>query len=154
MAFSAKICTWPKRDRATLFETEKNVGPKKVKSTHLYCPRLPSHGQASLRVNKINFRGSFVYSPVVHPSPETQRPMPPIKPMPRAKFKRVVREKLRKRKNLKNDSTDLLVYMNYMFFMKTLIREAKKLQQQDQTDELSVVHINNVRSAVLKKFRG
>lgn len=100
-----------------------------------------------------------------------------VKPLSRSKFRKILRLKLQKLqaeaqalenntedyntlqqqskpKTLKNDATDLLVYLNYMQFLTTLVKEVKILQMKDNSEELSPVHLNNIRSMLLKKFRG
>lgn len=100
-----------------------------------------------------------------------------VKPLSRSKFRKILRLKLQKLqaeaqalenntedyntlqqqskpKTLKNDATDLLVYLNYMQFLTTLVKEVKILQMKDNSGELSPVHLNNIRSMLLKKFRG
>ncbi|GMM34979.1 hypothetical protein DASC09_023040 [Saccharomycopsis crataegensis] len=77
-----------------------------------------------------------------------------VKPLARSRFKKIIKSKLQKQKSLKNDSTDLLVYLNYMLFLKTLLNEAQALQSKEDSEELTVVHLNNIRSSVLKRFRG
>lgn len=55
---------------------------------------------------------------------------------------------------LRNDSTDLVVYLNYMRFMSALLAESEKLAVENSSSEILPSHLNRAKTDLLKSFRG
>ena len=87
--------------------------------------------------------------------------MAPFKKIKRTSFKRALRaraallshtqdDKIR----FKKDSADLVIYLNYLLFMHSIVNEIKLLKEKDNSNDLNLVHLNNVKDKMLRKFKG
>ncbi|ODV61934.1 uncharacterized protein ASCRUDRAFT_75188 [Ascoidea rubescens DSM 1968] len=87
--------------------------------------------------------------------------MAPFKKIKRSSFRKALRaraafiseahdDKIR----FKNDSADLVIYLNYVLFINSIVNEIKLLKEKDNSNDLNLVHLNNIKEKMLKKFKG
>lgn len=68
------------------------------------------------------------------------------------RFKKVIKKKSEKR--IKNDSTDLVLYLNYLHFLRLMLNRANQLSIQDNSSEILPSHLQEAKIEFLKRFRG
>lgn len=68
------------------------------------------------------------------------------------RFKKVIKKKSEKR--IKNDSTDLVLYLNYLHFLRLMLNRANHLSIQDNSSEILPSHLQEAKIEFLKRFRG
>ncbi|ODV94122.1 hypothetical protein PACTADRAFT_4075 [Pachysolen tannophilus NRRL Y-2460] len=71
---------------------------------------------------------------------------------PRTKFKKIIRSKTQM--NIKNDSSDLLIYLNYLNFYHRLLEKSKESAIRDGSSEILAKHLNDAKLKVFREFRG
>ncbi|XP_072045679.1 centromere protein W-like [Amphiura filiformis] len=71
---------------------------------------------------------------------------------PRSKLKSIVKK--RQSKARLKQTADLLMFLDYMLFLRKLAMEANVIAQRDKEKVLTAAHINLVMKDVLKEFRG
>lgn len=70
----------------------------------------------------------------------------------RTRFKKVLRSKTNYR--LKNDESDLLVYVVYLDYLSKLIKRSQEKQEEIGSSELSTIHMDQVNNILMKEYRG
>ncbi|ODQ61356.1 hypothetical protein WICANDRAFT_61912 [Wickerhamomyces anomalus NRRL Y-366-8] len=73
-------------------------------------------------------------------------------PITRSSIRRIIKSKTDLK--LANDSTDILINLDYMLFVRDLMFEAEKLADKSGSSEILSTHLRMARVNVLKKYRG
>nr|XP_054772598.1 centromere protein W-like [Lytechinus pictus] len=71
---------------------------------------------------------------------------------PRSKIRAIIKQTCPNARLGKN--TDLLIFLDYMLFLRKLAIRANTEAQENRENALSPLHIQNVSKEVLKEFRG
>lgn len=70
---------------------------------------------------------------------------------PRSKFKKIIKSKTPLL--VRNDSTDILIYLNYMHFYEKLIANAKRCAIRDGSSEILSKHLQEAKQITMKEFK-
>ncbi|CDK29462.1 unnamed protein product [Kuraishia capsulata CBS 1993] len=70
----------------------------------------------------------------------------------RSKVKKILRKKTSMK--LRNDSTDLIIYLNYMRFMSAVLAESERLAVENSSSEILPSHLDRAKIDLMKVFRG
>lgn len=55
---------------------------------------------------------------------------------------------------IQRDSTDTLIYLNYLLFMQRLLAKAKEYADNDGSTEVMSRHLSDAKTLVLREFAG
>ncbi|KAH3674346.1 hypothetical protein WICMUC_003372 [Wickerhamomyces mucosus] len=73
-------------------------------------------------------------------------------PITRSQIRKVIKSKTQKK--LANDSTDLLIGLNFQLFLKDFAKRAEEISDKTGSSEVQPYHFKQAAEETLKRYRG
>lgn len=70
----------------------------------------------------------------------------------RARFKRALRAHTRR--GFRNDGSDLLIYLIYIDYLDTLLREGRRILESRSSSDIYTEHLQEANEEVMRRYRG